>query len=116
MSDTAMQHNEATEEVTNVSPGPSPSELINEKFGIQGKAPLVQDQPITFYFKTPRKDPVTGKVPEDPDTGQPMKARPPLTLMLPIPTYDAILEMMVDGTDKHKNFIINTFADLIKAK
>lgn len=117
MSEAVATQNENQEEVVvNEGPAVSPSATINAKMAAVGKAPLATDQEVTFYFKTPRKDPATGKVPEDPETGQPQKARPPLKLTLPIPTYEAIADMLLGDNEKHKNFIVNTFADLIKAK
>jgi hypothetical protein len=117
MSETMQQNEnpEMQEEVTNSSPVQSPSLIVNEKLGGNiGNAPRVQDQEVTFYFKAPRK--VDGKVPEDPDTGQPMKARPPLKLTLPMPTWEAIVDMLMGDNETHKKFIVSTFGDLIKDK
>ena len=93
----------------------NPAATINERLGAV-ESPKVMNQEMTFYFKAPRKDPTTGEPPVDKETGEPIKARPPVKLMVPIPTMEYIIDLLTSDNDKYKQFVINTFADLIKAK
>lgn len=93
----------------------SPADELNAKLNAL-QSPKVMNQDITFFFKAPRKDPTTGEAPTDKETGEPVKARAPVKLVVPIPTLEYIAEIIFSENEKYKQFVVNTFADLIKGK
>lgn len=103
---TALSGNETETDV--LSEANDPASFLNKL--AQASSPIVMNQDMHFTFKKPRKG-ADGKPATD-ELGQEIQARPPLKLIVPVPTWDGIIDALQD--EKQKDFILDVIGDVVR--
>lgn len=87
---------------------PDPAQTINA--GFEGAPSLYINQAVVYKFKSPRKD-KDGNPPTD-ELGQPIAARAPVSLTIPVPTWEALKKLTEE--EKGKNWVLDIIHDVVK--